>query len=128
MINSNALLKVKKLWLSLGAKIMVTTPKEHDKITAQISHLPHFLAMGLCLTVDKSALKFASSGFKDTTRIAASTSELWSDIFLYNKEALLKSVNKLEVNLKKLKTLINGNKRELLFKELKKAKLIRQRL
>lgn len=122
------LIKVKKFWQSLGAKITILTPQEHDRIAAEISHLPHLLAMSLCLSTDKKALPFASSGFKDTTRIAASTAELWSDIFLYNKDALLKSVNKLEINLKKLKTLINSNKRELLFKELQKAKLIRQRL
>ena len=126
--NSFALAKVKKFWRSLGIKISMLTPKEHDHITSEISHLPHLLAMSLCLSTEKKALPFASSGFKDTTRIAASTAELWSDIFLYNKISLLKSVNKLEINLRKLKRLINGSKRRLLFKELEKARSARQRL
>ncbi len=126
--NNLALNKVKKLWQALGAKIDAVRPEEHDKIAGEISHLPHLLAMSLCLAADKKALKFASTGFKDTTRIAASTSELWSDIFLYNKGALLKSANKLENNFKKLKNLINRGERYSLCKELRKAKLIRQRL
>lgn len=123
-----ALNKIRKFWQALGARAVILSPKEHDRIAAQISHLPHLLAMSLCLSVDKKSLKFASSGFKDTTRIAASLAELWSDIFLFNKEALLNSVNKLEDNLRKLKNLINSSKKKLLLKELKKAKLIRQRL
>jgi prephenate dehydrogenase len=126
--NLSVLNKVKKFWEAIGAKVAILSPQEHDSIASEISHLPHLLAMSLCLSVDKKALKFASSGFKDTTRIAASEAELWSDIFLFNKEALLKSVNKLEQSLRKLKTLINSNNKKLLFKELEKAKLIRQKM
>lgn len=126
--NVTALNKIKKFWQAIGAKVTILLTKEHDQIVSEISHLPHLLAMSLCLSVDKKALRFASSGFKDTTRIAASEAELWSDIFLFNKEVLIKSANKLEKSLKKLKGLINSNSKQALFKELAKAKLIRQNM
>jgi prephenate dehydrogenase len=86
--------KVATAWRTCGAIIHVLTPQEHDKVFAAVSHLPHLLAYAL---VDDIANKphadllfqYAASGFRDFTRIAGSSPEMWRDISLANRDALL---------------------------------------
>jgi prephenate dehydrogenase len=86
--------KVASAWRACGAIIHVLTPGEHDKVFAAVSHLPHLLAYAL---VDDIANKphadllfqYAASGFRDFTRIAGSSPEMWRDISLANRDALL---------------------------------------
>lgn len=81
-------------WRACGAVIHRLTPEEHDKVFAAVSHLPHLLAYAL---VDDIANKphagllfqYAASGFRDFTRIAGSSPEMWRDISLANQSALL---------------------------------------
>ena len=68
----------------------------HDKVVAIVVHLPHLIAFTICGTADdlaeetrEAVLQFAASGFRDFTRIAASDVDMWRDIFLNNREALL---------------------------------------
>jgi prephenate dehydrogenase len=86
--------RVAKAWQQCGAIIHKLTPQEHDRVFAAVSHLPHLLAYAL---VDDIARKphadllfqYAASGFRDFTRIAGSSPEMWRDISLANREALL---------------------------------------
>jgi prephenate dehydrogenase len=86
--------RVAQAWRLCGAVIHVLTPQEHDKVFAAVSHLPHLLAYAL---VDDIANKphaellfqYAASGFRDFTRIAGSSPEMWRDISLANRDALL---------------------------------------
>ncbi len=86
--------RVADAWRACGALIHRLTPQEHDKVFAAVSHLPHLLAYAL---VDDIANKphasqlfqYAASGFRDFTRIAGSSPEMWRDISLANQEALL---------------------------------------
>jgi prephenate dehydrogenase len=81
-------------WAACGALLHRLTPAEHDKVFASVSHLPHLLAYAL---VDDIAAKphanllfqYAASGFRDFTRIAGSSPEMWRDITLANRDALL---------------------------------------
>ena len=81
-------------WRLCGAVIHTLTPEEHDRVFAAVSHLPHLLAFAL---VDDIANKphadqlfqYAASGFRDFTRIAGSSPEMWRDISLANRDALL---------------------------------------
>ena len=81
-------------WRACGAVIHRLSPEEHDKVFAAVSHLPHLLAYAL---VDDIAHKphadllfqYAASGFRDFTRIAGSSPEMWRDISLANQAALL---------------------------------------
>jgi prephenate dehydrogenase len=82
--NPKALDDVESLWRSLGAKTVRLSPLEHDRLVAQISHLPHALASVLMNAVSEEAMKIAGPGFRDVTRIAASDSALWRDILLDN--------------------------------------------
>ena len=88
--------KVAELWRRCGSLIEVMEPAHHDRVLAIVSHLPHLLAFTIVGTADDLAdesrqqvLKFAASGFRDFTRIAASDPTMWRDVFLNNREALL---------------------------------------
>jgi cyclohexadieny/prephenate dehydrogenase len=94
--NAEAIAKVSALWLRFGAMVEVMEPAHHDRVLAIVSHLPHLLAFTICGTADDLAdetrqevLRFAASGFRDFTRIAASDPIMWRDVFLNNREALL---------------------------------------
>jgi len=86
--------RVAASWRACGAIIHTLTPQEHDRVFAAVSHLPHLLAYAL---VDDIANKphadllfqYAASGFRDFTRIAGSSPEMWRDISLANRESLL---------------------------------------
>ena len=86
--------KVAEAWQACGAEIHYLTPGEHDEVFAAVSHLPHLLAYALvdniaCKSNADLLFQYAASGFRDFTRIAGSSPEMWRDITLANKEALL---------------------------------------
>jgi prephenate dehydrogenase len=89
--NKAALAKVAKFWKSLGARVEIMDPAEHDKSVALISHLPHIVAFSLAGCVPEGAMRYAAEGFKDTTRVASSDADLWADIFFSNKKEVLRS-------------------------------------
>ncbi|MDB5855279.1 MAG: prephenate dehydrogenase/arogenate dehydrogenase family protein [Herminiimonas sp.] len=102
-------------WEACGAKIHRLTPEEHDRVFAAVSHLPHLLAYAL---VDDIAGKphaellfqYAASGFRDFTRIAASSPEMWRDITLANSAALLQELDAYLARLQSLRGhLVSGN-------------------
>jgi cyclohexadieny/prephenate dehydrogenase len=88
--------KVEELWRRCGSMVQRMEPAHHDRVLAIVSHLPHLIAFTICGTADDLAdesrqevVRFAASGFRDFTRIAASDPVMWRDIFLNNREALL---------------------------------------
>lgn len=92
--NFEAVDRVKKAWEVCGATVTEMPPEEHDGVFATVSHLPHLLSFALVhdISLRKNRdllLSFAASGFRDFTRIAASSPEMWRDICLSNREALL---------------------------------------
>lgn len=94
--DERAIEKITELWRRCGSMVERMEPDHHDKVLAIVSHLPHLIAFTICGTADDLAdesrsevLRFAASGFRDFTRIAASDPTMWRDIFLNNREALL---------------------------------------
>jgi len=91
---ADALETVRALWQATGAQVETLDAAQHDRVFAAVSHLPHLAAFAL---VDELAQRadgdtyfhFAASGFRDFTRIAGSSPEMWRDIALANKDALL---------------------------------------
>lgn len=86
--DTGALRKVSFFWRSIGGRIKVMSPREHDRTVSLISHLPHMVAFALAGAVPVKDMACAAEGFRDTTRVASSDPELWADIFLTNKRAL----------------------------------------
>jgi prephenate dehydrogenase len=82
------------LWEACGARVMTMEPDAHDRVLASVSHVPHFLSsvfMWQVAMAQDSDLRMAlaGSGFRDFTRIAAGSPEVWRDIFLANRKAVL---------------------------------------
>jgi len=85
---------VRKAWELCGAVVSELTPEQHDEVFAAVSHLPHLLSFALVHDLAQRdnrdlLLSFAASGFRDFTRIAASSPEMWRDICMANRDALL---------------------------------------
>jgi prephenate dehydrogenase len=86
--------RVRKAWELCGANVSELSPQKHDEVFAAVSHLPHLLSFALVHDLAQrdnreQLLSFAASGFRDFTRIAASSPEMWRDICLANREALM---------------------------------------
>lgn len=91
--DASALTRIEALWTAAGAKVSRMDADEHDRIFAAVSHLPHLLAFALVARIASEAdgerkLGFAGAGFRDFTRIAASSPEMWRDISVANRAAL----------------------------------------
>ena len=91
--SKEAVARVQAAWQACGANIYLLTPAEHDEVFAAVSHLPHLLSFALVHDLAQrgnrdTLLSFAASGFRDFTRIAASSPEMWRDICLANRAAL----------------------------------------
>lgn len=108
---SQAVEKVKALWQQCGAIVSTMPAQEHDSVFAAVSHLPHLLAFALVEDLAKRdnaelLFKFAASGFRDFTRIAGSHPEMWRDIALANKNALLSELNSYQQALNEMTSLL----------------------
>ena len=115
-----AVSKVAALWESCGAVVSNMRPEDHDSVFAAVSHLPHLLAFALVEDLAKRdnaelLFKFAASGFRDFTRIAGSHPEMWRDIALANKQALLKELNTYQQAVTEMSALLENNDHEGLF-------------
>ena len=96
--DSSAVATLSGLWSACGAEVRVLDPAVHDRIFAAVSHLPHLLAFGLvdllAARADAAELfRYAASGFRDFTRIAAGSPEMWRDISLANRDALMHEID-----------------------------------
>jgi prephenate dehydrogenase len=93
--HAEAVAKVVEFWRELGAEVVTVDPDKHDEIVAHISHLPQVLASSLCAflaTRETGWRNFAGGGLRDTTRIAASDSKLWTTILEQNRDEVLRAL------------------------------------
>jgi prephenate dehydrogenase len=104
---------VSRLWQSAGALVCSMEPGHHDRIFAEISHLPHVVAYALVHAVGtadvegENVLSYTAGGFRDFTRIASSDPTMWRDISLMNREALLASIDGFSRSLAELRQRID---------------------
>jgi len=99
-----AVARVRALWEAVGASVHEMTPAAHDTLLARLSHAPHVLAYALMDAVAGAAgagggLAYAGGGFRDTTRIAASSADLWTEIVLENAAAVLAALDEFDASL-----------------------------
>lgn len=94
-----AVSRVIEFWQTLGLRVATTTPAEHDAALAVTSHLPHLVAAALAQQLEPSLVPYAATGFRDTTRIAAGSPELWTAIFQSNKESVLDALTSFQTTL-----------------------------
>lgn len=127
--DEGALRNVKELWQAMGAKIITMDPAKHDRIYASVSHLPHVIAYALVNTVagiDPSYLEFAGQGFRDMTRIASSSSELWRDVCMLNRENLIELISVFQKNIDSLSGYLRASDPDSIEREFRKARTLRQ--
>ncbi|MBU1487024.1 prephenate dehydrogenase [bacterium] len=113
--SKKALDVVENLWKKIGARVVKMSPETHDFLVAITSHLPHLAASSLVSLAAKEkekAVPLIATGFKDTTRIAASDPRLWSDIFLSNKEMVLSALKEYKEILSQWEELIREEDQE----------------
>lgn len=108
-----ALERVDSLWRALGADVEHMPVEHHDEVLAATSHLPHLLAFGLVDSLAKRSenleiFRYAAGGFRDFTRIAGSDPVMWHDIFLANREAVLRTLDAFRSDLDALRAAIDA--------------------
>ena len=120
--NRQAVQTLKKFWSKLGCSVKSMTPAEHDRIFANVSHLPHIAAAALINANNNEELKFAGKGFIDTSRIASGPVNIWADVLLTNANNTTKGIDKIIAELVKLKKAIKKENKREIEKLLEKAK------
>ncbi len=135
--NNEALAKVSDLWEKAGSKVLSMDPMDHDWVLGAVSHLPHIAAFSLMHTLEDlqnstpgafNLLDFSGGGLRDTTRIAASSPEMWRDICLANRENLLKMVDQYINQLQLFRELMSVQDELELAKKIEQAKMLREQL
>jgi prephenate dehydrogenase len=86
-------------WRALGARVETMSPEKHDEVLATTSHLPHLVASALAGVLPQEWRPLTATGFRDTTRLAAGSPELWQAIFLSNQPALLGALDRFRAHL-----------------------------
>lgn len=124
--------RVHALWRSCGADVVQMPAETHDAIFAAVSHLPHLLAFALVDELAarpnaKTLFSFAASGFRDFTRIAGSNPEMWRDITLNNREALLGELDAYEAHIVELRKALESSDGDALEALMARAKHARDR-
>jgi len=118
---SEAVQRVEEMWQATGSRVIRMEPEEHDDFLAAVSHLPHLTAFALVNAVRKQGteqhqpFEFAAGGFRDFSRIASSSPQMWRDIALCNRKAVIHQLDALQDELNGLKlALQNGDGDQLL--------------
>jgi cyclohexadieny/prephenate dehydrogenase len=125
----SAVAKVRALWEGVGMRVDEMDPVRHDLILAWVSHLPHavaFSAVSAVLDTDAVLAQYAGPSFRDFTRVAASSVEMWSDIFLANAAPVDAAIVKLIAVLEALRRAITGGDEVELKRQLERARAARQ--
>ncbi|NTU41963.1 MAG: prephenate dehydrogenase/arogenate dehydrogenase family protein [Nitrospirales bacterium] len=119
------------LWESLGGRVEVMDPLRHDEIYSAVSHFPHIIAYTIVNTVNainQDYIDYAGQGFKDTTRIALSSPEMWRDISIFNRENLIRQIGVFRENLDRIMLCIEERDPAGVERELLRAQDLRKRL
>lgn len=128
--DTDALETVRRMWQQAGAEVIDMSVLHHDEVLAATSHLPHMLAFTLVDTLARledhdDIFRFAAGGFRDFTRIASSNPQMWHDICLNNRDALLKMVRRFTLELNTLAGAIETGDSEAILATFQRAKSAR---
>ena len=100
--------RIERLWRTLGMCTVRMTPEAHDRALASVSHLPHLLAGLLMMAPAEGDLAVAATGLRATTRLASGDPEMWRDILVTNREAILSALDGFGQSLASLRDLLAG--------------------
>jgi prephenate dehydrogenase len=120
--------RAESFWEALGARVYSLEPDAHDLAIAEISHMPHLVAAVLAGKASEDSLSLAAGGFRDTTRVASGSPELWTEILWANRVAMRDHCGAWAGTMARLKDLFAGDdpaQKSELFKMLKQAQSVR---
>jgi prephenate dehydrogenase len=125
--NRTALKKVEQFWKAIGSRVLELKPEIHDALVSRSSHLPHVVAAALAGHVlnpasPRQQAVLCANGFRDTTRIASGSPEMWRDIALANRQNLVKSLNAFIADLQKFERLVKKGEAKAITKFFETAK------
>jgi len=128
---AGAIAMVRTLWEATGAQVETLEAAQHDRIFAAVSHLPHLAAFALVDDLAQRAdgdtfFRFAASGFRDFTRIAGSSPEMWRDIALANRGALVAELDAYLASLQVLRSAVSADDAEALLAIFSRARAARE--
>ncbi len=130
----DALYAVKTMWQEAGAKVIIMDAAMHDSVLAAVSHLPHMIAYTLVNTIADikekmpDILDYSAGGFRDFTRIASSSPEMWSDICAMNKEPIVKTISDFQRKLGELRNKVEAGDLAGIRADFERAKMLRDTL
>jgi prephenate dehydrogenase len=113
--NKEAVRKLERVWKAIGSRVLKLTPEDHDLFVSRTSHLPHVIAATLAnLVLDprqpKGQSQLCANGFRDTTRVASGSPEMWRDISLANRKHVARSISAFISELQKFESALkSGN-------------------
>ena len=98
--------RIERFWRSLGMTTVRMSPVAHDRAMARVSHLPHVLASLLMMLPNSGDLKVSATGFRDATRLASGDPEMWRDVLMTNRKAILAGIDAFDESLMQLRDLL----------------------
>ena len=105
---------LREFWSELGCTLQSMTPAEHDRVFANVSHLPHMTAVALTNANEDEDMKFCGRGFIDTSRIASGPANIWADVLLTNTRNATRGIDKVIRELARLRKAIEkGNRKQI---------------
>jgi prephenate dehydrogenase len=130
---ADAVARVEALWRGAGCRVHRMEAAWHDDVFAAVSHLPHLVAYGLMDAVLRmergpERIGFAAGGLRDFTRVASSHPEMWRDIFLMNREPLLRALAAYREALDRLEAAVRRDDGEAVLRLLAQARLAREEM
>jgi prephenate dehydrogenase len=125
--NRAALKKVEKFWAAVGSRVITLAPELHDALVSRSSHLPHITAAALARQIldpamPKAQTMLCANGFRDTTRIASGSPEMWRDIALANRKNIIRALDGFAAELRKFQTALKRNDAKAIAKFFETAK------
>jgi len=126
--NRQALACIRRLWKALACRVVVMDPQTHDRLLAQVSHLPHLVAFCLVEATNHGARQVAPRSFLDATRVANSDPGLWDGILLSNRHAVLAAMERFDRTWNRVRHLLVEANHRTLYRFLQHARTIRQSL
>lgn len=126
--------KLREWLVGTKAKFLIVSPREHDYLTGVISHFPHVIAASLVHQAEKTShsqslvTRLAAGGFRDITRIASSSPEMWRDISLQNKGVLLRLLEEWQMEMEKVSKMLLEENPEEIYQYFSQAKQFRDEM
>lgn len=123
--DSRAVARVRTFWKRLAGRVVLMSPERHDRLIAQVSHLPHVLAFCLVEATSSEALAMAPRSFLEATRVAKSDPALWAAILRDNRAAILQALEAFERRCRRMRQALDGGRSRRLARFLHHAQAIR---